>query len=245
MIRYLVRRALGRSLLLNINPQSVLKFSGSNQPLSVNIRRKIDSIQTAFPSQAPVCGFIKTCLWSLEPFRLRDSVFSQSIDIENEARYVLMQDFIHNRKDVTTTAWYRMLSEALGSTGFAMHKTIKLNNDTEIRAFLHSYVGGLVNSLEKTGYDASKVSDVGTAFIDADGAIQKCDAGNHRFSAARILGVATVPVDILGVHRDWYRAKVGRGGIDALRSALAEVEANHQSTGYPVDLPLERSFAVM
>jgi hypothetical protein len=123
--------------------------------------------------------------------------------------------------------WYKNLSDALVARGFAYHKTIKFNSLEEIGLFLNSYARGLVDSLKSNGYDESRTSDVGTTFIDADGFIQKGDAGNHRFSAVRILGVSPVPVEILGVHRDWFRSQVGQGGFDGLRKALARVEAIH------------------
>ena len=228
LIRYQVRRSLGASLILQINPQSVLRFAGSNQPMTLQIRHRITAWEEAFPASTPALRFFQKCLYSIEPFCLLDNAFSQGIAIEDEERYLLIQDFISNRANIAASRWYKHLVNMLLTKGFASHKAIRMHSEDDIAKFLQSYVGGMVESLENTGYDSSRASDVGTAFVDADGSIHKCDAGNHRFSAARILGVAPVPVEILGVHRDWYQSQVGHGGTAALKHALARVEAAHQ-----------------
>ena len=113
-------------------------------------------------------------------------------------------------------------------TGTAIHKALVFRSEAEIRAFLESYVGGLVDSMAKTGYDRSKAHDIGTGIIAADGSIIKSMAGTHRFSVARILGVSPVPLEIMGAHEDWMRAMKVNGNVDRLREAIREVEAQNQ-----------------
>lgn len=228
LTRYQARRVLGDSLVMRIDPRTVFRHAGSNQPRTVRIRLGIVHLEEIFPPGKPVYEFARKCFYSVEPFQLRDYDFSGGIDIMTEARYRLLQDFIENRHNVVKTIWHKKLSDMLKDRGFVFHKEIRLNSLEEIERFLNSYAKGLVDSLERTGYDESKASDIGTAFIDAKGVIQKCDGGNHRFSACRILGVPNVPLEILGVHRDWFRSQVGRGGLDVLRKALAGVEARHR-----------------
>lgn len=226
--RYQMRKALGKALILRINPQSVLRFAGSNQPMTLQMRLMLLSWRNAFPIASPVLGFVQKCLYSVEPFYLGDNAFSEGVPMEDEERYRLFLNFISNQDNIAETDWYKKLTHMLATDGVAHHKSIKLTSEQDIRAFLQSYVAGMVESLKTTGYDPSKASDLGTAFIDADGFIQKSDAGNHRFSAARILGVTPVPVEIVGIHRDWVRSHVGQGGTEALRHALARVERAHQ-----------------
>ena len=74
------------------------------------------------------------------------------------------------------------------------------------------------------GYIGSKASDLGTAFIAADGSIMKSHAGNHRFSVARILGVPLIPLEILGAHAAWMTAMQIGGSTRKLASAIRQVE---------------------
>lgn len=63
--------------------------------------------------------------------------------------------------------------------------------------------------------------------IDREGNLIKINAGNHRFAAARQLGVAAIPVHICLVH-DAHRSKLeAAGGMSALVAFIDEVERRY------------------
>ena len=56
-------------------------------------------------------------------------------------------------------------------------------------------------------------------FIDRHGELHKQQgSGHHRIAMAKVLGIATVPVLILGVHRSWAIAAQREFGMDIITS---------------------------
>lgn len=227
--RYYVRRTLGEDLVLRIDPKFVHYHVGSNQPLTHSMRDALSAYQRGHPLLLLATGFANKVLYSLEPFLVGQRIFDRRIPIQQEERYKIMNDFIANKNEIERSLWFGILQKSLHSQGRAFYKSIELDTEEAILRFLKIYVGSLVESLQSTGYDESKASDVPTVFIDRDGSIQKSDAGNHRFAAAKVLGVGIIPVEVLAVHWDWYRRTVGRNGMNGLRSALQKVEASNRS----------------
>ena len=231
LVRYHVRRALGAALVLRIDPRRVTRHVGTNQPLTHSARLALNACDGRYPGLKPATRPLRKLLYSIEPFRLRQAPFDRAIPIEQEPRYGLLDDFIANRDRVERSLWFRRLRQALDDHGQAAHKSIALRSEAAILEFLNTYARDLVDSLERTGYDASRAPDTATALVDRHGAILKSDVGNHRFAAARILGAGPFPLEILGVHRDWYRRHVGRAGMAGLRTALRALEAAHRDDG--------------
>ena len=227
LTRYQVRRALGSALILSIDPRSVLMHAGTNMATALWLRRSLVSISEKMPSLSPITSFSQKIIYSLEPFKLPPFVFNRAIPIEEEYRYCLLADLISNKNALDQTIWFRRLKDKLDSSGEAAYKSMKFYRTQEILAFLEGYALNLINSMEISGYNRSIVADVGTAFIDRDGSICKCGAGNHRFSAARLVGARDVPVEILGVDRRWFSEAVGGDGYEGLRRELKKVEARH------------------
>ncbi len=219
---------MGDALILRIDPRTVARHAGTNYPATGELRRRLGDCQRRFPLASPLFHVLRNTLYGVEPFCVSPEVFQRSQPIESEPRFVLMEDLIAHRGEPEGSIWYAGLAHDLETNGVARYKAQVFASEKEIRSFLRDYVLGMVESLERTGYDMSR-RDHGTAFIDADGRINKSNAGNHRFAAARLLGIGPVPVEILGVHRAWYNTHVGKGGWDALRRVLSAVEAAHGS----------------
>ncbi|MBN8632067.1 MAG: hypothetical protein J0L76_14585 [Rhodobacterales bacterium] len=185
-------------------------------------------LQERLPILRKPAQFIDVALYSVEPFKMRAGFLKDVAPVENVPTYGKIADFILHRSDPARSVWYRDLLAELERTGTATHKALVFRTEAEIRGFLENYVGGLVDSMAKTGYDRSKAHDIGTAIVAADGSIIKSVAGTHRFSVARILGVSPVPLEILGAHEDWMRAKKVNGDLNQLRKAIREVETQNQ-----------------
>ena len=107
-----------------------------------------------------------------------------------------------------------------------------MRSEAEIMAFLKAYVGGLFDSMEREGYIIGR-ADTGTAVIGPEGEIVKAAAGSHRFAAARVLGVAPVPLRIMGVDAGWARSVGADQGGAALIAAVRQVGQAHSADGRP------------
>lgn len=228
LIRYLVRRRLREKLIIRINPRCVFFHIGTNQPLTFRIKQRVDAIESRFPVASMGTRFVNKCLYSAEPFLLQQSVFADARPIEQESRYKLLEDVVVHRNRVDQSEWFQMLMRELEDTGLARHKLLTFRSREDIIKFLESYVIGLIKTLESTGYDETISADTGTAFIDREGRLMKSDQGNHRFAAARILGVPEVPLEILGVHEAFFKQVTGKKGFSELCTLLQKVEAEHR-----------------
>lgn len=227
--RYQMRRALGEALVLNIDPRAVKLHAGPIQTFTFPARKVLSALERRNKQLKPATVLVKKVFHRFEPFRLKQRSFDHSIAVESEPRYVLLEDFINHRDRVERSLWFRNLRHSLSLHGGAFHKSIELRDEHEITNFLHGYARELVDSLECTGYDPSRATDIGQAIIDRDGAIHKTDKANHRFAAARILGTRRFPLVILGVHRAWFHRHVPALRTEELCAELRRVEVAHRS----------------
>jgi hypothetical protein len=226
LYRYRVRKKLGDAAVIWINPRRVNFHSGSNQPYSLRTKHALLKVENTVPFVRALG--INTILYSLEPFSIRAKLLSKLTPIESVTTYRKIAEAVACRDDPSRSEWFKGLMAELERTGTAVHKEMVFKSEEEIRAFFDKYIGGLITSMERSGYDITKGADIGTAMLGADGSIIKSDAGNHRFSTARILGVPRVPLEILGAHEDWMRSMKINGSIDRLRTAIRQVEELNQ-----------------
>lgn len=63
--------------------------------------------------------------------------------------------------------------------------------------------------------------------VDRKGRLIKINAGNHRFAAARQLGLKRIPVHLCLIHDVHRQGVEAAGGLPALRRFIAEVEARY------------------
>jgi hypothetical protein len=224
LYRHRVRSKLGDATMVWINPRRVQFHGGSNQPYTKRIKEVLHRLEAALPVFRNPARRMNSILYSLEPFSIKASLLSNLKPIETMATYRRIANAIECRDDPTRSEWYADLMAELQRDGVAIHKTQRFHSEPEIRGFFASYVGGLIDSMETGGYDMTKTHDTGTAMIGSDGTIIKFDAGNHRFSVARILGVPLVPMEILGAHEDWMRSMKIGSDTDKLQAGLRQVE---------------------
>lgn len=62
--------------------------------------------------------------------------------------------------------------------------------------------------------------------LDRDGNLIKINAGNHRFAAARCLGLTSIPVHLAVIHAD-HLGHLSDRSLAALRKLIADVEARY------------------
>lgn len=220
-----VRRALGDSLILWIDPRRIETHVGSNQPHTRKLKRFLSRLERRAPFASRATQYAQRCLFGAEPFVLKTKHLQAMTPVEAERRYVLMEDYIGNIDDVRRSAWYWKLRKEISDVGVVRHKDFHIRSEEELEDFLENYIGRIVRSMSARGYDIAAAPDVGTAIVGPDGRLLKTNHGNHRFSIARILGVSTIPVEVVGVHEDWVRScGIGRD-LDALSDGLRRVEA--------------------
>lgn len=172
--------------------------------------------------------------YAFEPFLLSSARFDARQPVGQGAKYRLVSDFAAHRQRPQDSLWFAQLSEALRDHGMARHKDIVMRSEAEIMDFLKNYVGGLFDSMEREGYIPGRAADTGTAIIGPDGRIVKAAAGSHRFAAARLLGVAPIPLLILGVDAGWARSVGADRDPAALIAAIRQVGQAHSADTGPV-----------
>ncbi len=95
------------------------------------------------------------------------------------------------------------------------------------RERLHDYVGeyrALFQSMRDQGYRPDRAADAIGIAIDRKGGIVKVPNGQHRFYAARLLGLPAVPAEVRFVHSQWYRRCPAARGVAARIRAGVEAE---------------------
>lgn len=165
---------------------------------------------------------------ALESLVIDPAYYQVPSKIEHHKKYIRVRNMIKHRDDYRGSEWYSDLVSDLNEHGFAKHKKILMPSISDIDNFMESYVLSLFDSLERDGFDFTKSGGIGRVLIGADGSIHKSASGNHRFYAARELGLSPIPVRIAGVHEDWYRKHIGDGfSPRKLKMALSEIQAKH------------------
>lgn len=218
-----MRLSLGEERLLWVDPKKVRFFVGTDEPATEALQVRINKMRQDYRLFAKPLRLLSRAIHHTDSWVIAQRYYRTLSLIETGERHRLLADLIAHRNHLQDSLWRRQLCQQLDQSGQARHKTIVLRSQNEIDAFLRDYVLGLVDSLAVTGYDPTRASDTGTALIGPDGEIHKSNNGNHRFSAARIVGCPKVPLLIAGVHEDWFARMVGpRMDLTRLRAALRE-----------------------
>jgi len=199
---------LGDRTTIWINLWYINYHVGTKWPVTKNTQLRIEALIPTTRLSYPVVKRIR----DYDPYIIPDRFYRNLIPVEEYERYLKVKNLIEHRDNLTSTFWYKKLMEELETDGVARHKEIYLHSEDEIVEFFHNYVFDLVDSMDKTGYSMEKGADVGSALIGKNGEIHKAGPGNHRFMVARILGTTSFPVNIAGVHRDWYLKSANGNG---------------------------------
>jgi hypothetical protein len=80
----------------------------------------------------------------------------------------------------------------------------------------------------EVGYDVDRAPEAGEVIIDANGRLLKSSSRNHRFAIARIIGLSSIPLEIVGAHEDWPGADRAKRGMRELELAIKEVSIQNQ-----------------
>lgn len=226
--RYHVRKTLGRELVVWVHPRSITQHWEQNQPLTHRARQFLRSETQRLPWLAPAAAVLHKVLYSVEPYAVPARWFPQTLPLEDSPIFGLVHDYLVESAGVAPRSrWYASLQGQLDRHGHANHKGLRFTSVADIQRFFDTYVRDIVTSMQKDGYILGKGPDIGTALIDGWGRLVKTAAGNHRFAFAHALNLASVPLEVVGVHADWLRRTAGGLNADRLRAGVRAVEAAH------------------
>lgn len=208
----------GDRAVLWVDPARVEGSVGTKWPVG---KRRLNQMQRYLPKA--VVQMLRPAIKRREPFAIPADVFRDPVPVLGSARYRRVADFIDCTPDIRSSLWYRDLTEQLERSGFARHKTVRMHSRAEIETFLTDYVGGMVASLAEGGYDPKDFGYESTVVIGPRGNLCKSGSGNHRFCAARALGLRRFPLRVVAAHEAWIAAQFGEAGFPALEPLLQAI----------------------
>ncbi len=213
--------------MLWINPRTVTHHIGTNRPVIRPVDNIIKNLLLPAPSLAKT---VRKKIHNYDPFVIPRFFFKKPRKISSLKKFKLIEDLAENRNDLEQSKWFHALLQEIKTRGFAKHKTIIMRNHEDVLSFFSSYILKLIASMEAQGYLPQKTKDAGTAIIGPDGEIYKSSAGNHRFFTAAIIGTSKIPLQVAGVHQQWYRLQLmkHKDQTKAIQAGLMESEKKHQ-----------------
>lgn len=226
--RYAMRRALRDSTTIMVDPRRIHLHGSTSFPVTYPVKGFLDRHPAPWTWALGMTARLYSLCYSLEPVEIPGRFWSRVRPVEDEHRYRLIDDLIRHRDDLHPSLWFAELIAEIHGEGVARYKNRRFADTAAVEAFLSEYVLGMIRSLEHDGYLLVPGGDVGAAVIDADGSLVKVDVANHRFAAARILGVSPIPLEVVGWNRDWWQATGAGRDPDLVEMSLRTVEAAHR-----------------
>ena len=212
-------------LIMRINPAKINYFVGTKRPNKIEINEKNQGYN--YLRILPHKALVKIRNRA-DCFLIRSEAYRDAVDISTLPKYLKVKDFIENIKHYEKSIWFNELVTELHAFGFAKHKKILMHDEEGIHEFVNSYLIPLITTMESNGYDLKQNREIGAVLINSDGSLHKAGSANHRFFAARVLGLSSFPVFVSGVHEDWYLEKIGnKRNLKLLGSRLLEVEEEY------------------
>lgn len=173
-------------------------------------------------------------------------------DLRRGSRYRFISDLDEHRHDLTQTERFRQYRSRLesGNPWSSYHQGILLDTEEKILAYLQTYLGFL-DDMAVEGFNAELGKDDLGVAVTREGRLLKVNRGLHRLAMAQRLGLASIPVVVRAVHRQWWERVVegsqGEAALarvaEALPYCLAETEPGMLDPGEalgPIEWPAPR-----
>lgn len=191
-----VKKLLGDNLILEINPQKIDQLTGAPlRPVDKVVTRMFDKLSVSKKhTRAIFRGFVVSGNWDKEAAPICES-----------EKYLKILDLIQNKHEYRKSIFYHEIKNKIDNGKIYRHKNILIKNDEDINGFFKKYMLEMIDSLQNEGYLDSKAGKHGTALIGRNGELIKAFNGQHRFFAAKILGLNNIKLLITTIHRDWFR----------------------------------------
>lgn len=216
--RRIVERESGNSLVLQVNPRELIRSN--------------DWRGFAHASRPSSSAFIWDGDWDL-----------RRGDLRHGSRYRLISDLDRHRDDLRATERFQALKARLdeGRPWASHQQGILLDSEERILAYLRVYLRFL-DDMAIRGFDGTLGKDKLGVAVTREGRLIKINRGLHRLAMAQRVGLASVPVSVKAVHREWWReVTVGTSGEEALGRVASALTACAPETRCgpqdPVDWP--------
>ena len=196
---------------LGLPRKAALETLGEALTVHVNPRQLIRIIDWPARRDCAFNAFIWDGQWDLkrEDLRLGD-------------RYRFISDIDEHRDHLERTERYQRYLNQLrqGKPARFRQLGIQLDSPAMIKRYLEVYLGFLDN-MAQHGFQRDKGKDELGVAISREGRLIKVNKGLHRLAMAQRIGLASVPVRVQWVHREWWHT-VTRGAQG--EKALARVK---------------------
>jgi len=147
---------------------------------------------------------------------------------ENGDRYKHIKDLYMHRDDYTQSSRFNVLVQALHSGKPHSKKGYDLSSMQGIHAYCSGYAK-MFDSMESEGYKLDAGQDTCKIAITRHGEIVKWSYnGFNRLSAAKILHIDTIYVEVVRIHPEWMH-QFGGPKPENLRTAIAAMESRRLS----------------
>ncbi|ART63972.1 hypothetical protein [Kushneria marisflavi] len=148
-------------------------------------------------------------------------------DLRHGSRYEFITDLDEHRDDLTRTRRFQAHAARLkaGKPWASAHEGILLDSEEKILAYLNIYLTFL-DDMACHGFDTSRSKDTLGVVVTREGHLLKINRGLHRLAMAQRLGLASIPVTVMAVHRQWWErvtaGTTGQVALDRLACALVD-----------------------
>jgi hypothetical protein len=145
----------------------------------------------------------------------------------SNSKYVSCRELLEAHIDLEATHEYGLIMEAIHNSGSYRG----CRNEVDAMAHIHARQA-FYFAMRQNGYKSqaalggSRYQGEVECALDRDGNLIKINAGNHRFAAARYLGLASIPVHLAVIHSK-HLGSLSERGLPAVRQLIADVEARY------------------
>jgi hypothetical protein len=144
-------------------------------------------------------------------------------DLRRGSRYRFISDLDIHRADLTQTERFSQYRSRLqsGHPWSSPRQGLLLDSEEAILAYLRTYLGFL-DGMARDGFDAELGKDDLGVAVTREGRLLKVNRGLHRLAMAQRLGLASIPVVVRAVHRQWWQRVVGDASGEIALARVAE-----------------------
>lgn len=202
--RFLVSFLLGERGIVQVNPTKLgLKIASSKVEYSIFSPRRIH-LANPYASGSRSSRVHPL----LRRFFLPHPLLS--VEVLEWKKFLTLKDYFENLESPKRSKLYALMIQKIEKHGVYKHKNDKLYCEADVKILFEQKMKPLFETMRDNGYDTSIASDIGAVFIDSDGRLVKGSGADHRFCAARLVGLQQIPLRVQGVSQDWYAREVGQ-----------------------------------
>ncbi|MEA2119182.1 hypothetical protein [Halovibrio sp. HP20-59] len=199
--RRVVEQQLDTRLILHVNPRELVRLRDWSE-----LPKRLRPLSSAF---------IWSGDWDLRREDLRDG-----------SRYRFISDIDAHRDDLTGSEAFRRLKEQVdeGHPWSSHQQGLLLDTEERILIYLRVYLK-FMDDMALNGFEQQKGKDRLGVAVSRNGRLIKINRGLHRLAMAQYLGLATVPVEVKAVHRDWWEKVTQKAhGAEAFERMLTALQ---------------------